>query len=207
MERLRASGDRRFQRGWAGGPVQGLEPASSKRGRVSGAAKLRPARPDDGAYIRALSREAFRPYGDYEEVLSSWFEGRETVTFLAERGKKRLGFAMLGVFSEGPLMPKVAELLAIAVEPRSRGRGIGGRLLEEALHAARESGVAAVFLHTSVDNALARKLFARLGFRPVETKQGFYPKGQDALVMFQEIREGLKDEPLHADRRPGDALL
>ncbi|HEX2075010.1 MAG TPA: GNAT family N-acetyltransferase [Geodermatophilus sp.] len=48
---------------------------------------------------------------------------------------------------------------------RTRGRGLGGRALDELLHVARNAGAAAMFLETEAHNCAARRLYRRHGFR------------------------------------------
>ena len=56
--------------------------------------------------------------------------------------------------------------VSIAVDARSRGRGIGEALLREVCRAARVRGVDAVSLSVELDNP-ARRLYEKLGFVPV----------------------------------------
>jgi ribosomal-protein-alanine N-acetyltransferase len=191
IERLRAGRDTRMPYALGKGPGQDKPWAPWKRKEPAQALiRIRPARSEEGEYVLAISREAFAPFGDYEGVLSAWFDREETITLIAQREERRLGFAMLGIFAEGGHVPGTAELLAIAVSPGSRRRGIGSRLLEEALAVARQRRVATMLLHTALENVAAQRLFSAFGFRAVETKEHFYPKGQDAVLMYREIGKG-----------------
>jgi ribosomal protein S18 acetylase RimI-like enzyme len=44
-------------------------------------------------------------------------------------------------------------------------------------------------LHTAEENLSAQKLFLKNGYHPWGMEQGFYPAGQDALLMSKEIGE------------------
>ena len=55
----------------------------------------------------------------------------------------------------------VARLGRMAVEPRLRGRGIGGAVLREAERAARDAGAGRIDLHAQLH---ARSLYARAGY-------------------------------------------
>lgn len=56
-------------------------------------------------------------------------------------------------------------LSQIGVEPSTRGRGVGSKLLEAAFERARGLQLSRVSLHVAVDNPRAEALYARLGFR------------------------------------------
>jgi RimJ/RimL family protein N-acetyltransferase len=59
-------------------------------------------------------------------------------------------------------------IIDISLVPAARGRGIGGVLLADIIAAAEDCGLG-VTLHVEVNNP-ARRLYERLGFRPVEDK-------------------------------------
>lgn len=70
-----------------------------------------------------------------------------------------------------------AELLDVLVEPR--GRGLGERLLRQALEAVGKR----VELEVSERNEPAKRLYAKLGFKIVGRRPKFYNDGSDALLM------------------------
>ncbi len=157
-----------------------------RRGRASGPAAritLRPAAALDADFIRELSETAFSRYGPYHRIIPGWCNSERTATVVAVAGKKAVGFAMVSLPVHLWPFPRTCELLAIAVAPANRRRGTAGLLLEEIVHMAEASGARALVLHTAVGNRAARKLFAKHGFRPLEVKKRFYPRGQDALLM------------------------
>lgn len=175
----------RMERNLAGRALKapGAPPTRPRRHLVEPSVSLREAGPQDLSPIRELSGTAFEPYGSYAETLSRWFLAPFTLTLVAHQGAELAGFAMLGLPSEVHRMPPTAELLAIAVAPAYRRRGIGGRLLRTLLKQARRLGVQRVILHTAVENAPAQRLFGRHGFSAGRCKPAFYPAGQDAIMM------------------------
>ena len=187
LERLRD-----FRAGVPGTAGRGMEP---KKGASSpflskthaSPLRIRPARPTDVGYVRDLSKRSFRQYGSYDTVLSQWFELGTTMTLVAYQGKRDMGFAMFGRPLLNHPIPSEIELLAIAVERDRRRKGIGDLLMREVERAAHGLHVEKLLLHTAVGNSPARSLFSKHGFTPAQIKKGFYPRGQDALMMVKEI--------------------
>jgi N-acetylglutamate synthase-like GNAT family acetyltransferase len=77
------------------------------------------------------------------------------VRFLVLAAKGRV----LGCLSLEGYGPRLAEIRSLAVDPESRGRGLGARLVEFALAEARRRGIAQVFAVTH-----APEFFLRQGF-------------------------------------------
>lgn len=72
----------------------------------------------------------------------------------------------------------------LAVHPTFRRQGIGRRLLEPTLEAARRRGVSLALLEVRPTNAEAIGLYESLGFRVIGRRKGYYfDTGEDALVM------------------------
>jgi ribosomal protein S18 acetylase RimI-like enzyme len=148
---------------------------------------VRIARAGDVDYIRNLSRTAFHEYGPYDEMLPDWFTSGITVTLLAVVEERPVGFAMIRRIGRESRLHRVSELLAIAVEPPQRNRGIGNFLLSEMQKTAYRTGVETLVLHTAIDNLPGQALFNKHGFILLDIKSGFYPGGQDAVMMYKDI--------------------
>lgn len=73
------------------------------------------------------------------------------------------------------------QVVSLAVAGPQRRQGLGRRLLEYAL--AQEAGLAAVHLEVRANDPDAQAFYARLGFRPLARRRGFYPGGIDAILM------------------------
>lgn len=73
------------------------------------------------------------------------------------------------------------ELLLIAVDPRHRGHGIGGMLLERFIAAARARGVTRLFLEMR-DGNRAETLYRRHGFARVGRRRHYYRRGSGSPI-------------------------
>jgi len=160
-----------------------------KRLYLGARVSIRPAELTDEAFIRELSRKAFHPYGPYEDLLPSWFLLGIGVVYVAVSDKKPAGYAMLERIHGGAQPPRIAELLAIAVEPWAQRHGIGDRLMGRIIRDAKSLLINRLTLHTAVDNLPGQALFRKHGFVSVGIETGFYPEGQDALTMQKEMED------------------
>jgi len=156
---------------------------------LKGKTTIRPAKPSDKAFITGLSEKAFSLYGPYRTTVRRWFESGATMTLISTVEGSPVGFVMIGALPGDAEEETRAEVLAIAVTPEFQCRGIGRELLRFAQRKVEEIGEQRLFLHTAKENIVAQKLFLRNGYRPVGTKKGFYPSGQDALLMVNELEK------------------
>jgi ribosomal protein S18 acetylase RimI-like enzyme len=134
-----------------------------------------------------LSASVFRLYGPYEDVIRGWLESGMTLTLLALVNRKPAGFAMISHFSQEANPQQVSELLAIAVAPEKQHMGIGETLLKEVQKKASEMNIRELFLHTAEENLAAQNLFAKNAYVSWGIIEGFYPAGQNALIMSKKI--------------------
>jgi ribosomal protein S18 acetylase RimI-like enzyme len=187
LERLRQAGFRAFLRNK---PEKGAPARVFFRGGMEkprGSFILRRAVQSDEGFIGGLSSRVFGLYGPYGEIVTRWFESGTAITFVALVGQRPAGFAMIGRPSPSALVGPMAELLAIAVEPLHQAMGVGGLLLRKMEEAAVRIHVRRLYLHTAMENTRAQRLFTRGGYAAAEVKQGFYPAGQDAVLMFKDL--------------------
>ncbi|WP_292070921.1 ribosomal protein S18-alanine N-acetyltransferase [Brevundimonas sp. UBA7534] len=81
-----------------------------------------------------------------------------------------------------------AEILTLAVRPSARGAGLGGRLVGQGAVRAAQAGATRIFLEVAEDNAAARALYDRAGFRQIGRRRGYYDGGRiDALVLERDM--------------------
>jgi GNAT superfamily N-acetyltransferase len=87
--------------------------------------------------------------------------------WIAERGSRMVGCVAIVAASRD-----VAQLRWFLVDPAARGRGIGGRLLDEAIAFSRERGYRSIVLWTVSALAAAARLYLSRGFALAERKPG-----------------------------------
>jgi ribosomal protein S18 acetylase RimI-like enzyme len=146
------------------------------------------ATPRDRDFLEQLAADAFRPFGSYGQLLRGWSDEPGVHTYVAREEQVRVGLVMLGFYySDHERRSVYGDILAIAVSPDARGRGVGRTLLrhavEMAYQARRTLDVREVRLSVADTNQLAQKLFASEGFIEGEEARGRYDGGQEAIRM------------------------
>src|SRR5262245_38562875 len=105
----------------------------------------------------------------FYQFFESELERPDVLILIADIGAMPVGYAFVRI-EPGNLVLELRETGAylhdIFVTPEARTRGLGRMLLEAAFAAARELGSASLMLGVSPQNAAARALFERAGFRP-----------------------------------------
>ena len=131
---------------------------------------FRSATTGDAANVTALVKAAYGHYeerigmvprpmtDDYTEVIKNY-----RVT-LAERGQTIVGMIVLTVTDDGFLIDNVA------VEPSSRGKGIGKALLAFAEAEARRGGFDSIYLYTHEKMTENIALYSRIGYVEYERR-------------------------------------
>jgi ribosomal-protein-alanine N-acetyltransferase len=140
--------------------------------------------------LAALHGRAFttpRPWS--AEEFAGWLA--DPLAFLLVEGDA--GFLL------GRAVAGEAELLTVAVAPEARGRGLGQRLVSRFLYQARLRGAEVAFLEVAEDNASARAVYSRAGFKESGRRRGYYrtPEGRavDALVMQRVLTDPAAPRP------------
>ncbi len=83
-----------------------------------------------------------------------------------------------------------AEILTFAVHPEARNRGLGSRLLMQAIATLESNDVASLLLEVAKDNKAALSLYTRAGFQIVGERGAYYVGGErpvDAWIMSRKI--------------------
>lgn len=129
------------------------------------------------AAVAALDKELFSK----ESWSEADFEASLTVPgrffWVATEGESLLGFCGLSQsFEQG-------DILNIAVCPDARGKGIGSKLLQQAIKTFKEQGGKELFLEVRASNTAAKALYEKFGFRQIGIRKGYYQQPtEDGLV-------------------------
>jgi ribosomal protein S18 acetylase RimI-like enzyme len=104
---------------------------------------------------------------DYASFLIGQLDQADVVLLVAEEAGDVVGYVYASVegYDYMALRGPAGVIQDIVVEPGSRGRGVGARLLESILRELRARGAQQVVLSTADKNASAQRLFERAGFR------------------------------------------
>jgi ribosomal-protein-alanine N-acetyltransferase len=134
------------------------------------------ARPRDARECALLHAQSF-PIGWSESEMERLLLDSTVICHLARKNGGR-GAALAFIMSR--IVADEAEILSVAVAPKTRGRGLAGDLLRHHLARVAARGAARMFLEVGEDNAPALRLYARAGFREVGRRAGYYPRGTSA---------------------------
>lgn len=133
----------------------------------------------DPSVLAALHAEAFA--APWSEAEFSDLLAQPGVFAVVESG----GFILIRVVLDE------AEILTLAVRPSARRQGLGGRLVGRGAVAAARGGASRLFLEVAEDNAAARALYDRAGFRQVGRRKAYYAAADggrtDALVLARDL--------------------
>lgn len=141
---------------------------------------IRPIERGDDAAIAAIIRNVMTEFGatgegysilDSEvDAMSEAYAGPSAAYFVGHLDGAVVGGAGIGPLAGGP--PGVCELKKMYLLEQARGHGLGRRLMEHCLAAAREAGYQRCYLETLEHMADARRLYELNGFVPLDEPMG-----------------------------------
>jgi ribosomal-protein-alanine N-acetyltransferase len=136
----------------------------------SDALRIELARPEDAPRLAALARELLPGPG-----------APGGLVWVARGGGDLIGYL------EARLAADELHVIALAVVPAWRRRGVGAGLVAHAVAAAEAAGARAAHLELRVSNAAAQALYRRLGFDAVGRRRRYYADGEDALLFTRAL--------------------
>jgi ribosomal-protein-alanine N-acetyltransferase len=143
---------------------------------------VRVGHPHDAPFVIGLGAAAFARFGDYGPIMAGFLASPAVVSFIAEEGGSPVGFALLEL--EGADRG-IADLVAIAVDPAHRRRGVGRALMSRVVAARRKPTL--LVLTVAEDNAAAIRLFRSHGFEMLPGSIGRYAGGQASRRMARPV--------------------
>jgi len=143
--------------------------------------RIRDARSDDRGAIEAVTLAAYQQYAVSmralwevyrQNIVATLAAAKPEAQIVAEKAGRMVGAVMLVpagtamAWSRGGSITLAApEVRLLAVAPEARGGGVGAALMGECIRRSRQSGAAAITLHTTEIMEAAMRLYERLGFR------------------------------------------
>ena len=141
---------------------------------------MRPIEAADDPAVAAIIREVMTEFGavgcqysieDPEvDAMSAAYAGPGSAFFVVERDGRILGCGGMGPLAGGE--PDVCELRKMYFRPELRGSGMGAKLLQAILEAAKAAGYTRCYLETLERMEQARRLYARHGFATIDQPLG-----------------------------------
>lgn len=134
---------------------------------------------DDISQVAEIERQIFSiPWS--ERAFRNSMESDNTIYIVAKENNNVAGYAgMYLSFEEG-------NITNVAVNPLSRRKGIGEKLVRDILNRAYEKGVRDVFLEVRETNSVAIALYEKIGFKEEGIRKNFYDKPREnALIMWK----------------------
>jgi predicted GNAT family acetyltransferase len=135
------------------------EPAPRGRARRA-AAEDRPLLID---WYAAFGRDVGEPAGDAAPTVDDRLEDQAVTLW-------ELDGAPVSMAARSRIVAQTARIAQVYTPPEHRGRGYGAAVTAAATRAALDAGARDVLLFTDVDNPTTNRLYARLGYRPVEDR-------------------------------------
>ncbi len=96
-----------------------------------------------------------------------------------------IGYSIVKVETKDGGEELIAHLISLAVDPASRMRGVGSKLLEDSISQTKTGfpDCRSMELEVRMDNEPAITLYLKYGFRKTRIVSNYYGRGKDALVM------------------------
>jgi len=104
--------------------------------------------------------------------------------YVLEKNAEIIAYAVMSVGA------KEAHILNICVSPARRGAGYGRILMDKMMIIARQLQAETMFLEVRPSNESARRLYDKLGFNEIGTRNNYYPaeRGrEDALLLAKQL--------------------
>jgi ribosomal-protein-alanine N-acetyltransferase len=158
---------------------------------VTGTITIREASRDDIDTVVVLELEVFSARAWSPRSVEDEFAGLggSRRIWIAEAARNDGSLRPVG-YAAGRYVDDVADLQRVAVLPSARRHGIGARLTDQVVAAARAHGCERVLLEVAADNTAAIALYDRLEFREIDRRPRYYPGDVDALIMQRSATDG-----------------
>jgi DNA-binding MarR family transcriptional regulator/GNAT superfamily N-acetyltransferase len=170
------------------GLVAGLEKAATAL-QTQEAPRIRLLAPGDAGWILQRHAEIYAVDEGFDasfeplvaEILLAFlrqYDPQREAGWVAWQGRQRLG--SIFCMTSGPATPDTAKLRLFLLEHAARGTGLAQDMMDQCLGFAQAAGYRKMRLWTHESHRAAGKLYARNGFRPIDS-QPVHQFGQDLV--------------------------
>jgi [ribosomal protein S18]-alanine N-acetyltransferase len=157
---------------------------------ATAAPRIEPATLGDAASLAAIdAATSTQPWSEAGFVQELGRDDRHYVVARSRLDGEVIGYAGVAVLAGD------AHVMGLAVRPAAQGRGVGARLLDAVLAVIARTGVSAVTLEVRPSNEPALHLYRRAGFVSAGRRPGYYPDGEDAIIMWRTQRSVVPASP------------
>ncbi len=112
-----------------------------------------------------------------ETELSKLLENPKVDLFVLQCGEEILGYAVVWkVLDEG-------ELHWFEIFEPFRGRGLSYHFLKAIIENLKGEGIKKLLLEVSDKNSIAKRVYRKIGFKPIGVRKNYYPDGSNAILM------------------------
>ena len=144
---------------------------------------MREATRDDLDDILQLERQTFPDTAFSRSTFLYYMSSRSSRVYLLELDNELAGYVVFTLRGS----PCSVYVDSIAVKPEHRRQGLGRRMMDKVVAAARRHGAERVHLHVRTSNRCALEFYRSLGFGETDTAEDYYRNGEDARVMERDI--------------------
>ena len=141
--------------------------------------------PTAGHWTEQQYRQAFQPEGPARLLLVAAEASAEEALVPRASGLRSVKGSRIQGFLVAHHLDSEWELENIVVAHAARHRGIGKRLLEALVDAARETNSSAVFLEVRESNTAARTLYEGSGFEQTGRRPSYYTSPSEDAILYR----------------------
>ena len=157
---------------------------------------IRPIHQNDNAAIANIIRRSLEEFGAnhpgtvyYDDSTDHLFELFQSTPgsayFIAEKEGQIMGGA--GIFPTEGLPEATCELVKMYLQPNARGLGLGRKIIDEILLAAKNAGYKKIYLETMPELRPALKTYERFGFAYLTAPLGNSGHNGCSLWMLRDL--------------------
>lgn len=158
---------------------------ADRSGDAGGADDPEPMREEDLDEVLVIERASFPTPWSRASFLHEIQENPFSWNLVLRRSGRVAAYASLWIVDDE------LRINDIAVDARLRAKGIGTAFLDWILREATRRGCRRTVLEVRPSNTIARRLYARFGFRQVGVRRGYYQdRHEDGLVLEADLPSG-----------------